>query len=34
VVSDRLSAGLGGMILVTAILLAVELISGVKAFPL
>jgi hypothetical protein len=34
VISERLVAGFGGMILVTGILLAVELISGVQAFPL
>jgi len=32
--SDRLRTGFGGMIAVTAILLAAQLITGVQAFPL
>jgi hypothetical protein len=34
VISERAVAGIGGMILITGILLAVELISGAQAFPL
>ena len=34
VVSERLYAGVGGILVVTMILLAVEMISGVQAFPL
>jgi hypothetical protein len=34
VLSSRVKTGFGGMITVTAILMAVQLISGVKAFPL
>ena len=31
---DRARTGLGGMVAVTAILLLIQLISGVEAFPL
>lgn len=31
---DRARTGLGGMIVVTAVLLLLQLISGVQAFPL
>ena len=32
--TDRVRAGFGGMFAVTMILLLVQLLSGVKAFPL
>jgi hypothetical protein len=34
VISDRLATGFGGLIVVTIILLGVQLLSGVRAFPL
>jgi hypothetical protein len=34
VFSDRIATGFGGLIVVTIILLAVQLVSGVRAFPL
>jgi hypothetical protein len=32
--SDRLATGFGGLIVVTIVLLGVQLLSGVRAFPL
>jgi hypothetical protein len=34
VLSERLAAGFGGLIVVMIILLAVQLLTGVRAFPL
>jgi len=34
VFSDRIATGFGGLVVVTIILLAVQLLSGVRAFPL
>jgi hypothetical protein len=34
VLSTRAKTGFGGMITVTAVLLAVQLITGIQAFPL
>jgi hypothetical protein len=34
VLSDRATTGFGGLIVVTTILLAVQLVSGAVAFPL
>jgi hypothetical protein len=34
VLSNRAKAGFGGMITVSAVLLAVQFITGVQAFPL
>jgi hypothetical protein len=32
--SERLATGFGGLIVVTVILLGVQLLSGIRAFPL
>jgi len=32
--SDRLATGFGGLIVVTIILLGIQFLSGVRAFPL
>ena len=32
--SDRLATGFGGLIVVTIVLFGVQLLSGVRAFPL
>jgi hypothetical protein len=34
VLSSRAKTGFGGMITVTAVLLAMQLITGIRAFPL
>jgi hypothetical protein len=34
VFSDRMTTGFGGLIVVTIVLLGVQLLSGVRAFPL
>jgi hypothetical protein len=34
VLSDRATTGFGGLIVVTTILLAIQLVSGAVAFPL